>query len=162
AGLGVEKAARWGACRLFVPAMYFAVLPAGHAWITGLRAACHRLGYRAGIVLAGVFVGGLLLAGQETVLNLGRRGGVTMPVTLGVSAAQQETVERLQSLTGPEARILWEDETETGRSFWTALLPLLTDRAFLGGLDAEAGIEHMYPSLVEQTLAGRHISTWTD
>ena len=41
-------------------------------------------------------------------------------------------------------------------------LPFLTDRAFLGGLDAEAGIEHLYPSLVEDKLAGRHVSTWTD
>jgi hypothetical protein len=105
----------------------------------------------------GVFVGG-----QDVALDLAHRSVETEPLKLGLSSEQQALVETLQSGTGPEARILWEDDVEPGRSHWTALMPLLTDRAFLGGLDAEAGIEHLYPSLVEEKLAGRHISSWTD
>jgi hypothetical protein len=162
AGLGVEKAARWGVCRLFVPALFFAVLPAGHAWMTALHALCHRLGYRSGVALVAAVSVGVLVAGQETVLDLVRRSERTTPFRLGLSPEQQALVEAIQVETGPEARILWEDTIEPGRSQWTALLPLLTDRAFLGGLDAEAGIEHAYPSLVEETLAGRQILSWTD
>jgi hypothetical protein len=162
AGLGIEKAARWGTCRLFVPALFFAVVPAGHAWMTTLRGLCRLIGYRAGISLAWCLVAGALLAGHDTVTDLARRSVRTTPLTLGLSPEQRALVETLQSVTGPEARSLWEDATEPGRCRWTALLPLLTDRAFLGGLDAEAGIEHFYPSLIDQSLAGRHILTWTD
>jgi hypothetical protein len=38
----------------------------------------------------------------------------------------------------------------------------LTQRAYLGGLDANACIEHAYPAFVEQNLAGRPISSWRD
>jgi hypothetical protein len=130
--------------------------------MAGLGGLCRLLGHRAGVVLAAALLVGLSLAGQDTVLNLVRRSAGTTPLLLGLSPEQQAFVEALQGATAPEARILWEDGTEPGHSQWTALLPLLTDRAYLGGLDAEAGIEHTYPSLVEQTLAGRHILTWTD
>jgi hypothetical protein len=162
AGLGVEKAARWGTCRLFLPALIFAVVPAGHAWMTVLRGSCRLLGHRAGLVLAFGIIVGMLLAGRETVMDLARRSVGTAPLSLGLSPEQQKLLETLQGESGREARILWEDGTEARQSRWTALLPLLTDRAFLGGLDPQAGIEHVYPSLIDQTLAGRHILTWTD
>ena len=41
-------------------------------------------------------------------------------------------------------------------------MPLLTGRAYLGGLDANACIEHAYPAFVELKLAGRPISSWRD
>src|SRR5262249_5240078 len=61
------------------------------------------------------------------------------------------------------ARILWEDRTGPREmSRWTALLPLLTERSFLGGLDVESAIEHSFAGLVDQKLAGRHLSEWSD
>ncbi|HMF11947.1 MAG TPA: hypothetical protein VKE94_06555, partial [Gemmataceae bacterium] len=64
----------------------------------------------------------------------------------------------------PEARILWEDrpgQSATGR--WTALLPVLTDRAFLGGLDANAGIVHEQElRFADQMLADRWLRDWSD
>jgi hypothetical protein len=68
----------------------------------------------------------------------------------------------LRTHTTTEARILWE-ETSSGRStsHWTALLPLLTERAYLGGLDPEGSIEHAYARFAEQLLLGRPIGNWT-
>src|SRR5262249_59014905 len=62
-----------------------------------------------------------------------------------------------------EGRILWEDrpgQSPTAR--WTALLPILTERSFLGGLDANAGIEHEYVRFADQMLAGRWLRDWSD
>jgi hypothetical protein len=42
------------------------------------------------------------------------------------------------------------------------LLPLLTERVFIGGLDPDAGIEHTAWGLVDQCLAGRPLDDWTD
>ena len=39
---------------------------------------------------------------------------------------------------------------------------MLTDRAFVGGLDPDADIDHTAGGLVDQTLAGRPIDDWTD
>jgi hypothetical protein len=41
-------------------------------------------------------------------------------------------------------------------------LPILTERAFIGGLDADAGIEHAAMALVDGALAGRSIDEWSD
>jgi hypothetical protein len=80
---------------------------------------------------------------------------------LGLSRDRQSVVTTLATRTTPEARILWEDRTAPG-SCWTALLPLLTERAFLGGLDPDAAMEHSYARFVEQRLAGRPIAEWSD
>ena len=45
---------------------------------------------------------------------------------------------------------------------WTALLSHLTGRAFVGGLDPEAAIEHTAGGLIDQTLAGRSLDDWKD
>jgi hypothetical protein len=66
-------------------------------------------------------------------------------------------------VTRPSARILWEDHSGTQPGpRWVTLLPLLTGRAFLGGLDGDAAIDHAYAALGDQSLAGRHIRNWTD
>jgi hypothetical protein len=41
-------------------------------------------------------------------------------------------------------------------------LPLLTDRAYLGGLDPEAGVEHSYCAMCSRQLTGRKLSEWAD
>src|SRR5262249_35371742 len=45
---------------------------------------------------------------------------------------------------------------------WSALLAQSTKRSFLGGLDPDAGVEHMYARLSENALAGRPLGEWTD
>jgi hypothetical protein len=60
-------------------------------------------------------------------------------------------------------RILWEDRPGVRHaSLWTALLPLLTGRTYIGGLDPEAQIEHAYPGFVDGVLAGRPVASWSD
>ena len=39
---------------------------------------------------------------------------------------------------------------------------MLTGRAFVGGLDPDADIDHTAGGLVDQTLAGRSLDDWTD
>jgi hypothetical protein len=59
--------------------------------------------------------------------------------------------------------VLWEDRPGPRESSrWAPLLPLLTGRAFLGGLGPDVCIEHAYPTLVGETLARRPIGEWTD
>src|SRR5262249_565617 len=85
------------------------------------------------------------------------------PLQVGLGPEREALVEVLRQQTGAAARILWEDRPRTREAaHWEALLPLLTDRAFLGGLDPEGGIEHTGAGLVEQTLAGRPLAQWSD
>src|SRR5205814_225067 len=72
-------------------------------------------------------------------------------------------LEAVREKTDDQARILWEDRHQTrGQPRWAALLPQLTDRAYIGGLDADAAIEHATTGLVADHLAGRPVSEWSD
>src|SRR5262249_1262742 len=72
-------------------------------------------------------------------------------------------VAQLFEKTNNEARILWEDRPLPQTApHWSALLPLLTRRHYLGGLDPDGFIEHSAISFLNQLLDGRHVSTWTD
>jgi hypothetical protein len=72
-------------------------------------------------------------------------------------------VDTLAELTSPDARILWEDRPCSRlTSRWTALLPLLTGRAYVGGLDPEGSIEHTARGLVDEALAGKPLKDWRD
>jgi hypothetical protein len=87
----------------------------------------------------------------------------TRPLQIGLGPEREALVESLRAHTTNEARILWEDRSLARTSSnWTALLPYLTERVFLGGLDAKAGIEHTAGGLVDQSLAGRPVREWTD
>jgi hypothetical protein len=87
----------------------------------------------------------------------------TEPLALGLAADQQELVAALQQHTTPAARILWDETTDhrTGWN-WTALLPVLTDRHYLGGLDHEAGMTYSFCELRDGRLNGRPLKEWTD
>jgi hypothetical protein len=82
---------------------------------------------------------------------------------VGLSPERLNLVEQLRAHTTAEARILWEDRGG-GRlsSRWTALLPLLTERTFIGGLDPDSGIEHTVMGLTEGRLAGQPLAEWSD
>ncbi len=69
----------------------------------------------------------------------------------------------LKEQTTTQARILWEDRRGARQaSRWTALLPVLTGRAFVGGLDPDGAIDHTAGGLIDQTLGGRPLDDWTD
>ncbi|MFO0935029.1 MAG: hypothetical protein U0798_00755 [Gemmataceae bacterium] len=76
------------------------------------------------------------------------------PLPLGLTAEQEQLVNVLRDKTDPTARILL-DETAFPESVgwnWTALLPRLTERSFLGGLESEACIEPLVCSLRSSSL----------
>jgi hypothetical protein len=163
-GLASEPLARLGTARLFVPALWFAALPAAHALSQGAVLACRLTGsIWRGVALMSVLLGAAGFAAEDTVRALVLRCGGTRPLAIGLAPEDQALVEAILQHTTPAARILWEDcgDTTTA-SHWSALLPVLTNRAYLGGLDANACIEHAYPALVELNLAGRPISNWKD
>ncbi len=85
------------------------------------------------------------------------------PIALGLTADQDILVRGLTERTTPDARILVE-ETPTGEAGWnwTALLPWLTNRAYLGGLDPDAKFEHAFCRLRGDTLNGRRLTDWSD
>jgi hypothetical protein len=164
AGLGWEPLARLGTPRLFVPALWFAAVPAAYGLAQGAALACRLAGgtWRGGALTA-VLLAAVGFAAQDPVRVFALRCAGTTPLAIGLAAPDQALIEMITSHTTPRARILWEDCCDSPTaSRWSALLPILTDRAYLGGLDANACIEHAYPGLVEQKLAGRPIASWRD
>ena len=85
------------------------------------------------------------------------------PIPLGLSDDQHRFARGLKELTTDEARILIEDADRTQPGWnWMALLPELTGRAYLGGLDPDARFEHSFAAMKPSELAGRRYDDWTD
>jgi hypothetical protein len=164
AGLAWEPLDRLGTPRLFVVALWFACLPAAHGLSELALLVCRLSGsVWRGLALAGGLLGTVALGAGETARVLAVRCLGATPLVVGLGPQERALVDGILSHTTQEARILWEDCCVSPRiSHWSALLPVLTQRAYLGGLDANAGIEHAYPAFVEQNLAGRPISSWGD
>jgi hypothetical protein len=164
AGLAWPSLGRFGTVHLVLPALWFAIPPA----VFALSRAAAWLGHLSGGTLRGVaataaLVLTLALFGYPLTAARAQRLLRAVPFEIGLGPEREALVEALRTATTPEARILWEEQTgprETSR--WTALLPLLTGRAFLGGLGPDLCIEHAYASLVDHRLAGRPIAEWSD
>src|SRR5262249_53875711 len=74
-----------------------------------------------------------------------------------------ELVGILKHHTTLDARIVWDDSTDhRGGWNWTALLPVLTDRSYLGGLDCDSGVESSYCEMRDGKLNGRRLADWSD
>jgi hypothetical protein len=149
---------------LLVPGLLLAAPLGAHALEEGWRLAVRRTGGapRSGLLLVTLVAGAVFLA-RPHFATLAARGMGAEPLPLGLTPAQEQVVEELRARTTSEARILWEDRPRaesTGR--WSALLPLLTERPFVGGLDPEASIEHTADGLAGQALVGRPLGDWTD
>jgi hypothetical protein len=85
------------------------------------------------------------------------------PLRIGLTTGQQELVEALATRTTTDARILIEDPDVSGPGWnWTALLPPLTGRAFLGGLDGGACVDLTYGGMSRGRLNGRPVTELTD
>jgi hypothetical protein len=162
-GIASETVGRFGTAQLLVPGLVFAAVPAafGVAGVLGFVRRWTGVG-GAGIVLGGAVAALVVFAPAYTAEWAGRLRGPE-PLQIGLDADREAVCRALQEHTTTEARVLWEDRGGTRQgSRWTALLPLLTGRAFIGGLDPEAGIEHVAAGLTDQAFAGRALDAWSD
>jgi hypothetical protein len=164
ASMTSQTLTRAGTFRLLAPALWFAAVPAGHAVSQAWQWLGHRLSRPRRAVVLGC---GLLLAGglsgEVSVSPVLTRWVNPPALEIGLSPERQAWVETIRAHTGPEARVLWEDFTGPEESSrWPSLLPLWTERSYLGGLDPDGSIEHAYPSLVDGMLAHRPIAEWSD
>jgi hypothetical protein len=164
AGFTWEPLGRFGAPHLLVPALLFASLPAAHALTFVVAAVLGRPASRWVILGAGSALVALLWhAPPPALVSWAPRLLRADSLQIGLDADQETIVEALREHTRCEARILWEDEVTPALSpHWTPLLTLLTERAYIGGLDPEAGIEHTTNGLTDGVLLGRPIRDWTD
>jgi hypothetical protein len=161
AGIAAEPIGRLGAARLIVPGMLFAVLPAAHAFATLIRRA-PRVAAVSGIAACAV-VPFLVVTAAASGSSWREHFRAPPPLEIGLNADREAIVRCLGEHTTAEARILWEDRRgDRMTSRWTALLPVLTGRSFVGGLDPDAGIEHAATGLVDQCLCGKPVRDWTD
>lgn len=163
-GISWEPLGQLGTATLLVPALWFASLPAAHAW-QWLIVNLARGGVPGRLALTGIMagIGVAVFFWVDDFLLIGRRCLYTEPLQIGLGAEREATVRKLIEHTGPEARILWEDRPLPRKApRWSALLPTLTGRYFLGGLDPDGTIEHSSISFVDQTLEGQPIASWSD
>jgi hypothetical protein len=163
-GISWEPLGQLGTSELMVPALWFAALPAAHAWTQGGRLLTWLTGspLRGALVVCGL-LGAVAWLERDLVDFWSERCSAAPRFTLGLSPDREAIVETLRQTTTPDARILWEDlhcTNETQR--WTALLPLLTDRSFIGGLDPNGTIPHSQTGLVDQVLCRRPLTLWSD
>ncbi len=157
-----EPLGRFGTPRLFAPALLFAALPAGHAVTEVLGYARRWTGWGGLVLLPTALVGLLWFALPGAAAEWLHRLHTPQSLLIGLGDERRTLLEEIETHTTPDARILWEDRTGTRLTpRWTALLPILTDRAYIGGLDPEAGIEHTASGLIDQTLAGRPLRDWS-
>jgi hypothetical protein len=120
----------------------------------------------ASILGASAFTFSLLLAGwcDGPERPVARAAAIrNEPLALGLSREQEDVVDFLKRNTTAEARILWDDTTDRPCGWnWTALLPVLTDRAYLGGLDPDAGMDFSFCEMRDGKLNGRPLADWSD
>lgn len=153
-----------GTSALLAPALWFAALPAAHAW-SQLALALYRRAAWGRSILAGLaaslFFAGIYAAQEVTALA--ERVISVAPLEVGLGPEREAIVRSLMENTQADARILWED-VKRGRSSsrWSALLPLLSGRAFIGGLDSEGLIEHARIGFQGEHLDGKLLASWSD
>jgi hypothetical protein len=163
-GLTWEPLGRYGAQRLLVTASLFATLPTAHA-LTVAFAACWRQQFCrwASLVVAATVVALLWRAPPPALASWATRFMNKEVFRLGLDPDQQGILDALQQHTTSEARILWEDRAASQTSpHWTPLLPLLTQRSFIGGMDADIRIEHTTNGLADALLMARPIREWSN
>jgi hypothetical protein len=149
---------------LLVPALLFAAVPAVYALLEAFRLTARRTGSRRrAAVLLGGLLAPVLTAVHPYLGALADRWVHPVPLVVGLCPERAEVIAAVCEQTTPDARILWEDRSGPPQlPRWTALLPVWTGRAYLGGLDPEAGIEHAHAGFTDQLLMGRPVRDWSD
>jgi len=117
---------------------------------------------RTGVLAGLVVLLGVGVFAHSEIQTLVKQSLRARPFKLGFTPEQETLLQTLRSATPPDARILWEDRPHPHYPHWPALLARSTDRNFLGGLDPDAGVEHMYARLSDNALAGRPLGEWSD
>lgn len=166
-----EPARRLETEGMFFGAVWFALYPAARGLlsvITGRWTEVDRAKAGPCLVKAipGCFVVALVLgmAGPELWSPLWRMQKPDAD-NLAMQARQKTVLEGLSRLPQNGARILWEEATSPGRENsegHSPLLPLLTGRSFMGGLESSGLIEHLGSGLVDGRLAGNPIEDISD
>jgi hypothetical protein len=147
----------FGTEKLLIVALWCLICPAAYV----LMAVADHLGRASGwrpVALIWIVVA---LAALAWSIDLPRQLSKPNGLEIGLNADRAAAVRTVVAKTTPEARILWEDRREDGHG-WTALLSVLTERPFLGGLDPEGRVEHMFARLHAGRLCGRPIKEWSD
>jgi hypothetical protein len=161
-GISWEPLGAVGTAALLAPSLWFACIPAAHAWIWTAgrlwrRGAIGRIALAALVASAA----GSFALWTETPYTLVARCAPAEPLEIGLGRERQAIVQTLLHYTSNDARILWEDRNRARQaSRWPALLPILTGRCYIGGLDPDGFIEHSSISLINQSLDGWPIATW--
>jgi hypothetical protein len=121
--------------------------------------------FRAGAVGSVAAAAGLLVVGwadgpgEPLARGLGVRAE---PLVVGFSAEQKQLFAAIDQYTSADGRILWDDADAQTEGSWSPLLPVYTNRVYIGGLDVDAEIDHGYCALCDQNLNGRPLAEWTD
>lgn len=153
-GIAWEPLGTVGTAALLAPALWFACIPAAHAWIWIIKSLL-RVGLFGRVVLLGLLIGtvGGFVMLTETPTTLLERCQPGEPLEIGLGPKRLAIVEKIKQFTSDDARILWEDRTRSRKaSRWPALLPILTGRSYIGGLDPDGVIEHSSISLLNESL----------
>ncbi|MBI2804500.1 MAG: hypothetical protein HYX68_05890 [Planctomycetes bacterium] len=163
-GISWEPLGTVGTAALFAPSLWFACIPAALA-LTWTSTHLWRLGWVGRIGLAGLTIGAgagvVLLTDGPICLNDRCLPGEALEI--GLDARREHLVQALVENTSSDARILWEDRKRPRHaSRWSALLPRLTGRSCIGGLDPDGFIVHSSISLIDEALEGRPIASWDD
>jgi hypothetical protein len=163
-GIAWRPLGRLGTTPLYLVGLWFAVLPA--VYVLGqLFALSSRwlAPFAKMLILAAGICAGVAVCGYELATGRGLHWLCPASLAVGLNPQQQALVESIISHTTPEARILWEECTsEEDGSRWPVLLPVLTKRAYIGGLGPDVSIEHAHARLIDRALAGRPLREWSN
>jgi hypothetical protein len=166
-----EPARRLETEGMFFGAVWFALYPAGVGLLSAMTGRWTDLDRsRSGICLLKAVPGcivvslALVMAGPELWSPLWLMQNPDAE-NLAMRNRQQAVLEGLTRLPPGGGRILWEEGDSASRKKTeghSPLLPLLTGRSFMGGLDSSGLIEHLGSGLVDGRLAGNPIEDITD
>ena len=163
-GISSEPIGRMGTSTLFVPSLWFACIPAANAlskiyrWVHGWT---QRTWWKVFVALSTVTTVSMALPFFVSAIVEQQLKPASLKI--GWTEEQKHILDVLQTETTTEARILWEDcVCQRNTSRWSALLPLLTNRYYVGGLDADGRIEHSHAGFVRNLLAGQPLNEISD
>lgn len=163
-GLTWRPLGHLGTAQLVLPALWFGILPAVYAlaWLYQRTGACMGRPWCGVLAVSGVLFA-IAACGPEIVLSLASRCVRAQPLEMGLGRDREALMDTIRARTTSAGRILIEDRPSRREApRWTALLPQLTQRSYLGGLDPEGWIEHSFARLVDGTLAGRPLHELSD
>ncbi len=147
----------FGTEKLLVIAVWCLVCPAAYV----VSSIAGHLGDASGWRPIGLIWIVVALAGLAWSIDLPRQWSNPNGLEIGLNPDRANTVRTIVDQSTPDARILWEDRAGSGQG-WTALLSVLTERPFLGGLNPEGRVEHMFARLHAGKLCGQPVNEWSD